>query len=359
MPSNVFIIGLGLIGGSLGLALRGTAPAAQVAGTDSDPETVQKALQIGAIDVSRPLSQGAAQADVIVICTPLSAYPGIIEHIKPHLKAGCIISDVGSTKKTVMQAFQGLPSHSWGIGGHPMAGAEVKGIVGADRYLFENAVYVLTPGENVPQQQIEYLSGLLAATGARIRLMEASLHDCLVATVSHVPHLSAVALVNLTGGREDDLMMAAGGFRDTTRIASSAPELWEDILMSNRDILLDKLDGLINELTEMKMALHHGDTATLHNKLARAKAIRDLIPRVRRGLMPGFSDIICIVPDQPGIIGTLGSILDRHGINIVDIEILRAREGDGGTIRLGVPSPQDAGQAVKALAASGIRAWVK
>jgi prephenate dehydrogenase len=331
----------------------------QVAGMDSDPETVRKALQIGAIDVSRSLSAGAAQADVIIICTPLSAYPGIIERIKPHLKAGCIVSDVGSTKQTVMQAFQELPPHIWGIGGHPMAGAEVKGLIGADRYLFENAVYVLTPGKTVPSEQIEYLSRLLAATGARIKLMEASQHDRLAATVSHLPHLSAVALVNLTGGREDDLLLAAGGFRDSTRIASSTPELWEDILMSNRDILLEKLDGLINELTEIKRTLHYRDTATLHEKLARAKAIRDIIPQVRRGLMPGFSDIICIVPDRPGIIGRLGSILDRHKINIVDIEILRAREGDGGTIRLGVPSPQDAGQAVEALTADGIRAWVK
>jgi prephenate dehydrogenase len=359
MPSNVFIIGLGLIGGSLGLALRGTHLVSQVAGFDSDPETVHKALQIGAIDVSKPLSQGAAEAEVIIICTPLKTYPDIIEEIKPYVKPGCIISDVGSTKQTVMQSFQALPPYVWIIGGHPMAGAEVKGIIGADRYLFENAVYVLTPDTNVPGQQVEFLGSLLASTGARIRIMEASRHDRLVATVSHVPHLSAVALVNLTAGREDDLMMAAGGFRDTTRIASSTPELWEDILLSNRNMLLDKLGGLINELTEMKAALQDGDHATLHKKLAQAKEIRDLIPRVRRGLMPGFSDIVCIVPDQPGIIGKLGLILDQHKINIVDIEILRAREGDGGTIRLGVPSPHDAEQAVKALLAEGIRAWVK
>lgn len=359
MLFNVFIIGLGLIGGSLGLALRGTAMVSMVAGTDSDPETVQRALQIGAIDVSKSLPQGAAEADIIIICTPLKAYSGVIEEIKPYLKPGCIISDVGSTKQPVMQAFQELPPQVWGVGGHPMAGAEVKGIIGADRYLFENAVYVLTPEENVPDRQIENLGNLLAATGARIRIMEASLHDRLVATVSHVPHLSAVALVNLTGGREDDLMMAAGGFRDTTRIASSTPELWEDILFSNRDILLDKLGGLINELNAMKLALQTGDNTFMHDKLSQAKAIRDQIPRICRGLMPGFSDIICIVPDQPGIIGMLGSILDRHNINIVDIEILRAREGDGGTIRLGVPSPDDAQQAVKALLAENIRAWVK
>lgn len=359
MAANVFIIGLGLIGGSLGLALRGTPQVKTVYGFDIDSQTIQQALQIGAIDTSVELATGAAQADVIIICAPLRFYAGIIEEIKPYLKPGCIVTDVGSTKQTVMQLFKHMPENIFCIGGHPMAGAEIKGINGADRYLFENAVYVLTPGDNVPRQQLDYLSDLLSAAGARIRIMPALLHDQLVATVSHIPHLSAVALVHLTGGREENLMMAAGGFRDTTRIASSTPELWEDILFSNREILLDKLDEFIAQLTEIKSALQVGDTGSMHEKLSRAKDIRDLIPRVRRGLMPGFSDIICIVPDQPGIIGSLGSILNQYKINIVDIEILRAREGDGGTIRLGVPSPDDAEQAVKALLAHNIKAWVK
>ncbi len=359
MVANIFIIGLGLIGGSLGLALRGTPHVKTVNGFDTNPQTVQQALQIGAIDAGVELPAGTAQADVIIICAPLRFYAGIIKEIKPYLKPGCIVTDVGSTKQTVMQLFKQIPDNIFCIGGHPMAGAEIKGINGADRYLFENAVYVLTPMDNVSQEKLNFLSNLLSATGARIRIMSALQHDQLVATVSHIPHLSAVALVHLTGGREEDLMMAAGGFRDTTRIASSTPELWEDIIFSNRDILLDKLDGFIAYLTDIKSALQNGDIPAMHEKLSRAKTIRDLIPRASRGLMPGFSDIICIVPDRPGIIGFLGSILDQHNINIVDIEILRVREGDGGTIRLGVPSPDDAEQAVQALLAQNIKAWVK
>lgn len=341
------------------MALRGTPLVGKVMGMDSDPETVQRAVQIGAIDESLSLVEGAARADVVIICTPLNTYASILEEIKPYLKPNCLVTDVGSTKQPVMQAFKALPDYVWSVGGHPMAGAEIKGINGADRYLFENAVYVLTPPDNIPREQLDFLRKLLSATGARIKIMSAPLHDELVATVSHIPHLSAVALVNLTGGREEDLMLAAGGFRDTTRIASSTPELWEDILFSNRDILLDKLDGFMHELNEIKSALESGDTMAMHNKLSRAKEIRDLIPQVRRGLIPGFSDIICIVPDQPGNIGNLGSILNRHNINIVDIEILRAREGDGGTIRLGVPGPEDAQRAVQALQTYNIRAWVK
>ncbi|HHV15482.1 MAG TPA: prephenate dehydrogenase [Gelria sp.] len=357
--ANVFIIGLGLIGGSLGLALRGNPQVKTVSGFDIDPQTMQQAKQIGAIDNGVAFTTGTAEADVIIICTPLRFYAEIIEEIKAYLKPGCIVTDVGSTKQPVMQLFKHIPDHICCIGGHPMAGAEIKGINGADRYLFENAVYVLTPADNVTRQQLDFLSNLLSATGARIRIMSALLHDRLVATVSHIPHLSAVALVHLTEGREEDLMMAAGGFRDTTRIASSTPELWEDILFSNRDMVLDKLDEFIAQLTEIKSILEAGDAQAMHEQLSRAKAIRDLIPRVRRGLIPGFSDIICIVPDQPGIIGSLGLILNQHNINIVDIEILRVREGDGGTIRLGVPSPDDAEQAVQALLAHNIKAWVK
>lgn len=240
-----------------------------------------------------------------------------------------------------------------------MAGSEIKGINGADRYLFENAVYILTPAPDTPPEVIAFAEELLAATGARIKMLSAERHDELVAAISHVPHLAAAALVNLTQGEEEHLMMAAGGFRDTTRIASSNPELWEDIIFSNRDLIIDKLDGLIANLTALKNAISSDDHERVVAELACAKDTRDRIPLVHRGIMPGFSDIVCIVPDKPGIIARLGSILGEKDINIVDIEILRVREGDGGTIRLGVPSPQAAVDAVAALQAHDIKAWVR
>ena len=133
MVANILIVGLGLIGGSLGLALRGTPQVKKVNGFDTNPQTVQQALQIGAIDAGVELAVGAAQADVIIICAPLRFYAGIIEKIKPHLKPGCIVTDVGSTKQPVMQLFKYIPDNVFCVGGHPMAGAEIKGINGADR----------------------------------------------------------------------------------------------------------------------------------------------------------------------------------------------------------------------------------
>jgi len=358
MPVNVLIIGVGLIGGSLGLALSNSPLVARVIGVDDD-RTIEQAVAMGAIDRGGSLEKETGLADVIFLCTPIATFGGIIDRIKPFLKNGVIVSDVGSTKQEVMQLLAQLPEEVYKIGGHPMAGSEIKGINGADRYLFENAAYILTPLPGTPVEILGFMKELLACTGAHIKLLTAGRHDELVAAISHIPHLAAVTLVNLTRGEEEHLMMAAGGFRDTTRIASSNPELWENIIFSNQDIIVDKLETLIEDLNNLKTAIRAGDRAKVVHELSCAKETRDRIPLVHRGIMPGFSDLVCIVPDKPGIIARLGTILQKKDINIVDIEILRVREGDGGTIRLGVPSPSAAVEAVAALQANGIKAWVR
>lgn len=359
MKKKVFIIGLGLIGGSLGLALRESPQVESITGFDQDGAACDRAAAMGAVDRTAGFREGAAEADVIFICTPLGAYHSVIEQIAPVLKSGALLTDVGSTKVQVMELFSTLPAGVHAIGGHPMAGAETRGIAGADRYLFENAVYVLTVPPDTPREVVEVLENLLASTGARIKHMAAARHDELVATVSHIPHLAAAALVGLTEGRPEELMLAAGGFRDTTRIASSNPDLWEEIVFSNRQPLIRQLNALGERLRELKKALETGDREGLKQQLERAKDIRDSIPQIRKGLIPFCHDLVCIVPDRPGVIGQLGIILDQEDINIVDIEILRVREGDGGTIRLGVASGEQAEAAVQALQARGIKAWLR
>ncbi|NLW90633.1 MAG: prephenate dehydrogenase [Syntrophomonadaceae bacterium] len=358
MSVNVLIIGVGLIGGSLGLALKESPLVARVIGVDED-HTIDQALAMGAIDGGGHLETAAATADVIFLCTPISTFGGIIDQVKTRIKPGAIISDVGSTKQEVMRVFSQLPDAVYKIGGHPMAGSEIRGVVGADRYLFENAAYILTPAPGTPDDILAFMNELLACTGARIKRLTAERHDELVAAISHIPHLTAAALVNMTRGDEEHLMMAAGGFRDTTRIASSNPELWDNIIFSNQEIIVDKLDLLIENLIKLREAIKAGDREKVLQELSSAKDTRDRIPQVHRGIMPDFSDIVCIVPDKPGIIARLGAILHEKDINIVDIEILRVREGDGGTIRLGVPSLTDAAEAVAELQANGIKAWIR
>jgi len=359
MKKKILIIGLGLIGGSLGLSLKGSPAIDLIMGSDSNQETLRLAESIGAVDKTTELEDGVKEADVVFICTPLGAYRSIIERIKPFLRPGCLVTDVGSTKLEVMRLFADLPDGVFAIGGHPMAGAETRGINGADRYLFENAVYILTPRSDTPGEMQDMLIEILAGSGARIEIMDAGIHDRVVAAVSHVPHLAAVALVQLTEGSQQGLLMAAGGFRDTTRVASSNPALWEDIVFSNRGPLLEQLDGLIGKLNIIKEALQKNDREGLRRELNSAKEIRDSLPRIRKALIPSCHDLVCIVPDRPGIIAQLGSILYEEGINIVDIEILRAREGDGGSIRLGVPTQEMAEKAVNALLARGIKSWLR
>lgn len=358
-PDEILIIGLGLIGGSLGLALQGSALVKRISGYDVQQEAVARAISMEAIDESPPLSGAVSRADIIFLCTSPSAYPEIIDGIRPYIKAGTIITDVGSTKKKVMALFEELPENVCGIGGHPMAGAETAGIQGADRYLFENAVYVITPSAPAPPASVDKLRRLVAETGAKVQIMEAALHDRVVAQVSHLPHLAAVALLNITGGDRQAMMMAAGGFRDTTRVASGNPALWQDIILSNQNYIVAELDLFIAELESIKRAVEEGARDLLGTKLEEARSIREGIPHLQRTYLGGCADIICIVPDQPGIIGYLGNILGSDQVNIVDLEILRVREGDGGTIRISVPDYEAACRAVNALQREQIKAWIK
>jgi len=360
MTLNIAIIGVGLIGGSIGLALRGAPMVKGITGIDVNPQALNSAVKMGAIDRGAPLKEGVRDADVVFICSPLETVPGIVRAIRNHLKPGCIVTDVGSTKQKVMEAFAAeLPPGVHGIGGHPMAGSEKGGVAGADRYLFENAVYVLTPPGSPGQEPVETLAALVGQMGAQVIIMDPSRHDDLVAIISHLPHLVAVALVNQAAGEPEALMLAAGGFRDTTRIASSPPEMWEEILFSNREAVIHRLEGLITGLNDFRRYLADRKREEVRSRLEQAREIRESIPRRKKGLLPVTCELIAIVPDEPGVIGSIGATLGEKGINIVDIEILRVREGDGGTIRLGVPSIADAETAVELLRETGVKAWLR
>lgn len=359
MAEEVLIIGLGLIGGSLGLALQGSPLVKRVTGIDVKPGAVRQAMEMGAIQASPELSQAVAAADIILLCTPMAAYPQILQDALPSMRPGTLISDVGSTKTKVAAWFAELGPDIIGIGGHPMAGSETVGILGADRYLFENAVYVLTPAPDTPEAALARMSSLVEATGAKVHVMDAELHDLIAAQVSHVPHLAAAAMLNVTNGDHRAMMMAAGGFRDTTRVASGSPVLWQDIVMSNSKYISSELEKLINELRSIQQSVKQGRHEQLLAMLEKARCIRAQIPGLQRSFLGNCSDIICMVPDEPGVIGQLGNILGLCQVNIMDLEILRIREGDGGTLRISVPDNDAAQRAVEALGREHIKAWIK
>lgn len=357
---RVTIIGMGLIGGSLGMALTQSGVVPQVTGVDCNEETLELALQTRAAHhVTSDLKEGIAGAQVVVLATPVGTYPQIITAIKPWLQAGAVVTDVGSAKAGIVTYMEEhLPPGVFFVGGHPMAGSERTGIQAADRYLFENAVYALTPSSQTDPGALKVVNSLVSAIGARVVTLRPEEHDMIVAAVSHLPHLLAVAMVNTAGqvAREypNTLMLAAGGFRDTTRVASGDSYLWRDICLANDSAILQTINLFRNLLDDLEDTIRQRQEEALVRCFDSAREIRNQIPARMKGILPSIYEVVVTVPDRPGMIGDMAQVLGQAGINIIDIEILRVREGDGGTIRLGFQSQEAADQAVTILRGKGI-----
>ena len=354
---RVAIIGLGVIGASLGMALLSTCPQLEVWGTDVDPLTVGRALEMEAINGIIPPGD-VSGSEVVFVATPLRMIPAVLRDIKDSLQPGAIVTDVGSVKQWIMEQFKEiLPPYVTAIGGHPLAGSDRSGITGADQYLLQNAIYVLTPSEDADKAKVAQLAELLGKTGAQVILSTPLEHDRMVSQVSHLPHIVAASLMNNLQPHPDALQLAAGGLRDTTRIAASNPELWEDILILNRAAVAEEIGSLISHLQLYQQALEQNQGVILRRLLSEAQQLRKNLRTGRLNLV-NSADITAIVQDKPGIIGTLGAIMGEAGININDIQIMGVREENEGSVRLGVPLAQ-AGAAVQKLKENGIRAWIR
>lgn len=357
---NVVIIGVGLIGGSLGMALLSRGLAGKVTGVDLDPENLSMAVETEAVSQGVPdYKTVISDADLVVVATPVGFTLEIVKNIVPLVKPGCVITDVGSTKGKIVNEVQKLlPEGVHFIGGHPMTGSEITGVKGADRYLFENAVYVLTPANTTDREVVSKLRVMIESLGAKVVELDADEHDLMVAAVSHLPHLAATALVNTVGEIDKDheglLMLAAGGFRDTTRVASGHSLMWKDICISNSDNILAVLEKYIGSLLQIRQFIETCDAIGLEDGFIKARKLRENIPSKLRGYLPLIHEIVVTVPDKPGVIGNLAGILGSHDININDIEILRVREGEGGTIRLALGSEEQIERAVRVLREKGI-----
>ena len=361
---RVAIVGVGLIGGSLGMALCRRGLAREVVGTGSGAGNLRLALELGAINSFTLSPAGAVTgADLVIIATPVSAtIPALLE-LLPHLTPGTVVTDVGSTKGEVVREGERAvtPGISF-VGGHPMSGSEKTGVQGADPYLFENAFYVITPTPQTSPGALSYVRKLAGGVGARVIEMEPEAHDRAVSAVSHLPHLIAAALVNTVArspGSENALPLAAGGFRDTTRIASGSPSLWRDIFISNRRQALGMLQYFKKELDLFEDMLLAGDGRAIETWLDCARQARSEIPSKTRGYLPVLHELVLTVPDRPGAINGFTLHLLKAGINISDIEILRVREGEGGTIRVGLATEEEREKAVRVLREQGYPVYVK
>lgn len=353
LVGTVVLAGVGLIGGSIGLGIHQRFLARHVIGLDPDPTALDAARGLGVIDSAR-LDAGPwlAEADLVVLATPVRSLERLARELAPHLRPDAIITDVGSVKAPLVSALSDLRF----VGGHPMAGSERGGVLNADAALLENAVWVLTPTAATDGGALRLVSDLVTGLGARAIEVDPELHDRLVATVSHLPYLAAVALTRAVGEADErDLLalLAAGGFRDLTRVASGSPRMSRDMVVANRAALREALRVFARQLDRVATLLD--DPEALLEVAEGAKRQRDALPIVRRSLLPARHEVVIAVPDRPGELMRITGALGEAGVNIKDIEVLGVRES-GGAMRLAFADHESLLRGTEALRAAGYEA---
>lgn len=366
MIKNVGVIGLGLIGGSLALALKKHDKEIRIAGFDF-PDVLDKATERNAIDVRcTSLTEVVDSADLVILAVPIGKILYFLSEIAPLLKPGTIVTDVGSVKQSVMKhALEVLPASITFIGGHPMAGSEKSGMHHADPYLFENATYALCPPDHTSsrtyEDQFENLISLIGTLGARIIVLDAAKHDQIAAAVSHLPQLLATTLMTYVGSIHDQdntyLNLAAGGFRDMTRIASSKFATWRDIFTANEDQINDVLDGFNAEFQKVRAFFKSSQVEELQDSFRKAQGSRELIPKASKGFLHPLADVYVYAEDKPGFLYRLTEVLHRADINIKDLELLKIREGIEGVFRIGFENKSIGADAIDALRDAGYEAF--
>jgi prephenate dehydrogenase len=274
---RVAVVGVGLIGGSFALALKAAGLCGHVTGIGRGASNLQLALERGIVDA---IAQDVADADLVLVATPVAQFPAVLDAIAPRLKPAAIVTDAGSTKRDVVAAARAALGAKIAqfVPAHPIAGAEKSGAAAASAELFRGRRVVLTPLPENPASNVQAVEEAWRACGARVSRMSAEEHDAVFAAVSHLPHLLAYALVHEFAGRADSARLfsfAAGGFRDFTRIASSHPEMWRDICVANRGPLLAELDRYADKLRTLRPLLERGDGEALERLFAEARAARE------------------------------------------------------------------------------------
>jgi len=337
---RIGIFGVGLLGGSLGLGIRERFLADEVIAYDPDPTALSTARAVGAADRVEPaLGPWISELDLGILAAPVGALADLGQEVARYASKRTLWTDVGSVKAPVVAALEPLLPRF--VGGHPMAGSEQAGVENAHSGLLQNATWVLTPTPRTNSNDLAALRRLVEELGAYPLLLPPDLHDRLVARISHLPYLLAVAL-NLLVGEDPDrdtlIYLAAGGFRDLTRTASGSPVMSRDMVVTNKDALRLAALELKDRLSDLLTLLD--DPAALLDEAEKAKRIRDSIPVVKRGLLPVQFDLVVAVPDRPGELARITTALGEAGVNIKDIEVLNVRD-EGGAIRLGFATGEE------------------
>ncbi|MCH1624739.1 prephenate dehydrogenase [Fredinandcohnia quinoae] len=347
---QVLIIGLGLIGGSIGLAIKKEHPNTIIYGYDLHTESMMLAKTLCVIDEEvTNIDKVIHICDYVIVAVPVKQAEEIIHQISAYeLKENVIITDVGSTKQQIVTLAERLFTKRGVtfIGGHPMAGSHKSGVVAAKSHLFENAFYIFTPSNvNSSMQELDNLKELLKGTKANFVTMSANDHDYIAGVISHFPHIIAASLVHQADKyeKQNELIkpLAAGGFRDITRIASSNPSMWRDILLHNRETLLDLFQNWFEEMERIRSFVAVGNGDKIYDYFLNAKNFRDGLPERTKGAIPSFYDLFVDVPDYPGVISEITGLLANEKISITNIRIIETREEIYGVLRISFQNEND------------------
>lgn len=336
-------IGFGLIGGSIARALKEINPGNTLIAYNYNKNKIGNGLLEAVSDkvldhICYDLREGFPACDIIYLCAPVLSNISYLSLLKDIIRPDCILTDVGSVKGNIHTAVDSLGLNRQFIGGHPMAGSEKTGYQNSHSKLLENAYYILTPTKETPADMVNKLYEIVRETGAIPLVLGPKEHDDITAAISHVPHIIASSLVNLVRDSDDEAekmrTLAAGGFKDITRIASSSPVMWQNICLTNTDSIRYFLEKYITHLKEVKNALEQRDEDYLFRFFDTAGEYRDSIPNKSSGMMKKVFEIYLDIIDETGAIATIATLLATNRISIKNIGIIHNREFEQGVLRI-------------------------
>lgn len=342
MTQRILIAGLGLIGASLALCIKKEHPESYLMGWDHCPSTNEIARQTNLVaKVPTSFDAGAVEADIILLALPVEITKSYLARLgQLPLKPNVLVTDTGSTKSEISQ-FALQFSFDF-IGGHPMAGSHKSGIQAAHGDLFENAYYIFTPHDAT---RINELEKLFQGTRAKYVTLTPAEHDQITGMLSHLPHIIASGLVNqadaFNQAHPRAQQLAAGGFRDITRIASSDPRMWTDILLSNQQALLTMIADWQKQMDTVSHWLQTKDEQAIYAFFESAKETRDQLPIHQNGAIPAFYDLYVDVPDYSGVIAEVTGLLGEHQLSLINLKILESREEINGVLQISFKSQND------------------
>lgn len=336
---KIGFIGLGLIGGSIARAIRQYYPDYEIIAFDKNRETLALAVQENAIHTAcSSIDDNFNGCAYIFLCAPIAYNTAYLSQLKERISESCILTDVGSVKTSIHEEVIRLGLEENFIGGHPMAGSEKSGFVNAKAHLIENAYYILTPSAKVSEEKVHEYETFVESLKALPIILDYKKHDVITGTISHLPHIIASTLVNFVRDTDTDdgLMksLAAGGFKDITRIASSSPVMWQHICLKNRENISVILDEYIKALQKAKASVDAENEKAIYSMFETSRDYRNSMPNSSAGPIKKQFALYCDIIDEAGGIATIATILASNNISIKNIGIIHNREFEEGVLRI-------------------------